>query len=191
MRCPRCSNAEVRYSFKGPLERIFTALLPISPFRCRACRHRFWRLDRPVLNPVRGLTLGLITLGLVLGTIRAAGVLQGALVDVADPVPVAAPDVEAALESSGPSFPVLESSDLGSSDLGSSDRAPSSPESDSEESSSSILKDLGMANVEEAASAARRPAQVVIASQEPAPSLAEDRPRRESANPSPGVTPKT
>ena len=77
MRCPRCLDVEVRYSFKAPGERVLTALLPISPFRCRGCRHRFWRLDRPVLSPSRGLAFGLVTLALVLGTLRAAGVLHG------------------------------------------------------------------------------------------------------------------
>jgi tRNA(Ile2) C34 agmatinyltransferase TiaS len=45
-RCPRCGWHDVRRSIsKGAFDFIFTTF-SLSPFRCRTCAHRFYRLFR-------------------------------------------------------------------------------------------------------------------------------------------------
>lgn len=49
MNCPRCQSPRVRRSKRrGVVEKAFLTLLLVRPFRCLACRHRFFR---SLLNP--------------------------------------------------------------------------------------------------------------------------------------------
>jgi hypothetical protein len=41
--CPNCSEADVRRSRPRGLEYV-ALLLPVRPYRCRRCGHRFWWL---------------------------------------------------------------------------------------------------------------------------------------------------
>jgi hypothetical protein len=40
--CPRCGSHDTTRSHRGFLERLL-GLLWLLPYRCRACRERFWR----------------------------------------------------------------------------------------------------------------------------------------------------
>lgn len=42
--CPGCDSTNVRASRAANLFEELLMLLFIRPFRCRDCRHRFWRL---------------------------------------------------------------------------------------------------------------------------------------------------
>jgi hypothetical protein len=40
--CPRCQSRDTTRSHRNALERLL-GLLRLLPYRCRACRERFWR----------------------------------------------------------------------------------------------------------------------------------------------------
>jgi transposase-like protein len=47
--CPQCASASIRRSRKnGLLERILHSALFISPYRCKSCDKRYFRLRLPV-----------------------------------------------------------------------------------------------------------------------------------------------
>ena len=60
--CPACGNGDVRRSFVRPseakLHRIF------SPYRCRACRHRFWVVSQRA-RTVAAIACGVCAIGVI------------------------------------------------------------------------------------------------------------------------------
>jgi TPR repeat protein len=60
--CPRCGDAHSRKSASHSSDGLLRTLL-YSPYRCRACRYRFWQL-----NPVKPLALiGVLALAIFIG----------------------------------------------------------------------------------------------------------------------------
>jgi DNA-directed RNA polymerase subunit RPC12/RpoP len=43
VRCPRCGGADIRLSFRRPLLDGIMTMFRMTPLRCRACRHRFFK----------------------------------------------------------------------------------------------------------------------------------------------------
>ena len=55
--CPRCGRSDVRESRRrGVLDRLL-ACVGLAPYRCRACRHRFYRFPAERANGVKGSAL--------------------------------------------------------------------------------------------------------------------------------------
>lgn len=64
---------EIRRSHRNLTERVIGLLLPMTPFRCRACQRRFWALTRPFWDLHRAVLLSIVVLLAGLLVLRVTG----------------------------------------------------------------------------------------------------------------------